>query len=462
MPPDPIHTLFALLSVYRHGHSASLWKLNCALRRRAPPLWPRLSFWIKLGRAAGLLDDAPMPQPTLLAPLWFAEPLGVQLSDLLRAWHQLPSQPRQRDLRARLLDRLHAGATGKPVRLEPVYQRELVGLQAMGLYAKGQLTPIGRVLITRQLDQLNSPPPASWTITGSILVAPMPTDWSLLWELEAFLEPISPGRYLLPPAGPGNEGEKLIQILEDGLAAPLPEEIREQLSAPPAVRLLTGPVLEFDDPTMLAQLRELPKLRRDLHQLLSPRHIHLEANRAAQVMRRLQRFLPPPSTLHSDKWRVEGGGKLWAGDQTLSSGERAYLLSLMLAAEKINLPLSPPLGLTAKLESGLPGHLRKAATRASEHLAEAPSVGHGLMEDDTLPPPPAPQLLETLERAIANAEAVEVLYHAPNRVAPEPRRLNPLLIEQRGLRHYLIAYCHTRRANRTFRIDRLLMADGRL
>lgn len=463
MNANPLHSLFALLSACRHGYSASTWKLNRALRRRASPLWPRPSFWIRLSRAACLLDDSPAPQPTLLVPEWLTYPLGVQLSDLLRAWHQIPSQASHQRVRARLLDRLHADAIGKPARLEPVYQRELVGLQALGLYAKGQLTPMGQALLTRQLDQITPTPPTPWTISGLILIVPAPADWSLLWELEAFLEPISPGRYLLTQAaGQKAVGEKLVRTLEHGLAAPLPEEIREQLSEPPAVRLLNGPVLEFDDPALLARLRESPRLRRDLDQLLSPRHVHLEANRAAQIMRRLQHLTYIPHT----SWNGNGLAQLAVGapagfSSGFSSGERAYLLSLVLAAEKINLPLSAPLGLTAKLESGLPGHLQKAAARALAHLAESPLTGHSLIEDE-LPPPPTPQLLETLQRAVTNAEAVEVLYHAPGRPAPEPRRLTPLLVEQRGLRHYLIAYCHTRRANRTFRIDRLLMADGRL
>jgi len=46
------------------------------------------------------------------------------------------------------------------------------------------------------------------------------------------------------------------------------------------------------------------------------------------------------------------------------------------------------------------------------------------------------------------------LYRAPGYPA-EQRRITPLIIEQRGEQTYVIAYCQTRRAQRTFRLDRI-------
>lgn len=53
------------------------------------------------------------------------------------------------------------------------------------------------------------------------------------------------------------------------------------------------------------------------------------------------------------------------------------------------------------------------------------------------------------------AEALDVLYQASGKHSPELRHLTPLLMEERGGKVYLVAYCHTRRAARTFRLDRL-------
>jgi predicted DNA-binding transcriptional regulator YafY len=51
-------------------------------------------------------------------------------------------------------------------------------------------------------------------------------------------------------------------------------------------------------------------------------------------------------------------------------------------------------------------------------------------------------------------QALDMLYRAPG-YAPEKRRITPLAIEQRGEHTYIIAYCQTRRGQRTFRLDRM-------
>lgn len=72
---------------------------------------------------------------------------------------------------------------------------------------------------------------------------------------------------------------------------------------------------------------------------------------------------------------------------------------------------------------------------------------------------PEAALIEVLQEAICLQQAIDVLYHASGRSTPEYRHITPLLLEQRGARHYLLAYCHNRRANRTFRVDRLRLVD---
>ena len=52
-------------------------------------------------------------------------------------------------------------------------------------------------------------------------------------------------------------------------------------------------------------------------------------------------------------------------------------------------------------------------------------------------------------------QALDILYHAPGGIRPEPRRITPLLMEEHGGQVYVIDYCHTRRAQRTFRLDRI-------
>jgi hypothetical protein len=62
--------------------------------------------------------------------------------------------------------------------------------------------------------------------------------------------------------------------------------------------------------------------------------------------------------------------------------------------------------------------------------------------------------LEVLETYLRWQQALDILYRAPG-TPVEKRRITPLLIEQRSEQTYVIAYCQTRRGQRTFRLDRI-------
>ena len=62
--------------------------------------------------------------------------------------------------------------------------------------------------------------------------------------------------------------------------------------------------------------------------------------------------------------------------------------------------------------------------------------------------------LELLEKYKQLQQAIDVLYRVPGYPA-EQRRITPLLIEERGEYTYVSAYCQNRRAQRTFRLDRI-------
>jgi len=62
--------------------------------------------------------------------------------------------------------------------------------------------------------------------------------------------------------------------------------------------------------------------------------------------------------------------------------------------------------------------------------------------------------LQLLEKYMRLQQAIDMLYRAPG-YPPEQRRITPLSIEQRGEQTYVIGYCQTRRAQRTFRLDRM-------
>ena len=64
-------------------------------------------------------------------------------------------------------------------------------------------------------------------------------------------------------------------------------------------------------------------------------------------------------------------------------------------------------------------------------------------------------LRDFIAQAIRQQSAFDLLYHAPGGERPEMRRITPLLIEQRGAHEYVLAYCHTRKANHLFRLERM-------
>ncbi|HKJ38569.1 MAG TPA: WYL domain-containing protein, partial [Anaerolineales bacterium] len=63
-------------------------------------------------------------------------------------------------------------------------------------------------------------------------------------------------------------------------------------------------------------------------------------------------------------------------------------------------------------------------------------------------------LLTLLEKYRDLQQALDIQYRMPGYPA-EPRRITPLSIEERGGKTYVVAWCQTRRAQRTFRLDRM-------
>ena len=125
-------------------------------------------------------------------------------------------------------------------------------------------------------------------------------------------------------------------------------------------------------------------------------------------------------------------------------------------AQGTDLGVSAAPELVEKLAQILPDKLRRAATKASRLALERLQPPTDYLPAE--PPGSIPQQrIDALQQAIERGDTLRVWYRKTGQHAAECRRLTPLLIEQRGLCLYLIAYCHERRANRTFRLDRLLL-----
>lgn len=187
--------------------------------------------------------------------------------------------------------------------------------------------------------------------------------------------------------------------------------------------------------------------------VLSPRHIAIHKTHAHTILRHLYR-----KGLLSESDLLDGLPAQAANDTPnggLSKTDQAYLLARYLFHDGMSMNFEHPPGLLARLCSGLsPALLAAASKKASAWLA----LYHprdDLPIDSIAPPLPPESVLQTLRAAMERAEALDVLYQASGKHSPELRHLTPLLMEERGGKVYLVAYCHTRRAARTFRLDRL-------
>jgi hypothetical protein len=470
----PIEYIFHLLCIYRRGEAVSPQAVRAAISRRGlrslealsdrrSRSIPRLSFWVRLCQSSDLLDENPIPYPTLLAGEWLGWPFLQQLEHLVKGWMAMPENELTRKERSGLLSALMNG-----VDLNAHQRRALPGLQALGVCEKEALTALGRQLISE--PDANSfaflPPASSWQIHGEKLYVPFPPDWVLLWELEQYLDPEIPYTYTLDEnalrqaaqRGANDGTPNLPAILERGLGRYPPFPLLEQLAAQPTIHILPGPILEFSHPDELLRLRQSRSLRRHLDHMLSNRHVLLDPWQAPRLIRRLFR-MGLLSIKDLDAGVLPATRPIAGAGLRLSKAERTYMLGLFLLAEALEIPVAPPPGLLARLAHGLDAPLRVSAARqATAALKKIRPVPIWPAEEE-FPVDPPESLLVALQQSIDMEEAIDVLYRTTGQSTAEYRHLTPLLLEKRAGRYYLLAYCHIRRANRTFRVDRMKLVD---
>lgn len=463
----PTEIIYNLLCICRKKPAVPSRSLRSELTKRglifgSLQRTPRLSFWIRLCQAASLLDDGAPAFPTIFAQDWLAMPLTDQIRHLVNAWVNTPARMESVQMRRRLLSRL--------LENQPPGEREKIelgGLKALSIYDGSHLTSLGMSVLAGSTGEFQDAAPGSWVISGQKLFVPYPPDWSLLWELEMYLEPIKPGVFLLnsetlkKAAQVDAQQPSLLAILQRGVGAALPRELEQALEIRSTVKLLVGPVLEFSDPDCLARLRKSAIWRKELEHQLSPRHVQLDAWHSPSLLRRMHRrglinrwdlenyllhsYLPGiPGSDHSSK---------------MGQAERVFLLYLLLLSEGLGLHYAAPPGVFLRLAGPLNETLRAAAAKRAAKSINTILPKTPWVLDEEAPDSPSEVLVEYLREAIERQQAIDVLYRPGQHSQYEYRHLSPLLVEKRRLRWYLLAYCHTRCANRIFRLDRLKLLD---
>lgn len=412
-----------------------------------------IGFWIRLCQAASLLDEQDIPYPTLFVRDWLSLPYQDQITSLLEAWQDMPPHTRHQTNRSKLLQKLTAGEG-----LSPAEQKELYGLEALGICEGDDLTVLGYKLMVTQSVPISTVIPEPWEIEDATLKVPFPPSWELLWDLEHYLSPIDPGIYPLDDLtlrmakqrGKGQKYDQFLCILERGLKSKVPHEITRFYRALPIIKPLIGAVFEFSSSQELVELRKNRSLRRQLNKVISPHHVFTDLHEAEVIAKKLfRRGLLSKEDLFAFTLNQS------YENQVFSISERAYLLSLFLVLE--NMPYAPtaPPGILNKLTKGLTLDIRGASARQAIKTLSALAPPQNTQPEKELPASPDPQVVIFINQAIQAQEPIDFRYIKAQSYRDEQRRVTPLLLEQRGLRFYLIGFCHQRKANRTFRLDRM-------
>lgn len=406
MPSKPetypaIYIIFTLLNALRRGiERKNIWR---EFRRQKIALQPRLAFWVAVCRQAGLVREDMQDmryelRVTSYARVWVGKSPEEQAVDLIEAWQNAPRNSRVRQFRRRLLWKLRHD--------QPLTQKDkgaLHGLEALGLVAEGKLTKWGEYFIQGK-GSLPSPKAIEpCKLQEEQFAASVPDHADFLWELERFLRPKSPGVYPLPKRALRyslQSRDSALQFHDDD-----PNKLIELLE-----RGLGG-TLPGQTKALILKQPSIRVMEGIVLEFSSP--VELKQLRRQPVFRKyMDEFLSP--------------------QRVLVSHEKASRLFQMLRRR----------GIYACWNEEQPETRKKRTHYISPSKALLSPVGKSIPK------------LALIEKYQQLGQALDVLYRAPG-CAAEKRRIIPLFIEERGGHTYVIAHCQTRRAQRTFRLDRM-------
>lgn len=342
------------------------------------------------------------------------------------------------------------------------------------------LTPLGQTLLHDQPVSIPDLEPSPWHIAAvdeAIEIAmPGAAPFSTLWSLSEIAVPAGAlGAYhltrttLLRALDRGYMVEEIVDLLaREGRDEPDPTVLGMLYTWAQAHRqvVLRRPaVLEVRDADLLRHLSAVRRIRDHFTGTLSAHAVTIRADRLPQLVHLLER-----RGLHVsvDLPAEEGGGTPAAG----AADRVAIVAALRLAADlahRLGRRAHIPHPLYAQWQAALTAAERAAADAWVEELLDAwqRSMDQGMAEFQA--PFSVRDTIPVLEQAIREQATVEMVYHVPGRAEPgdpAPRRVDPLRLEQWGRlgTWYLVAFCHRRGENRTFRLDRIsavrLVRDG--
>lgn len=400
-PEQAIEWLYQLLRVCQRWQPKDPAILYRSLRKERAlgavyHAFPNLDVWVRLCQEALLLERELVIYPAILAEEWIIWPLGKKLHHLVRAWQRMPRNRKNRQFRRKVLEKMI-----ETVPLTKTDLKETRLLAALGLIAATGLSQAGQAVLT------------------------------------------------------GNEGDWI-----DNPGPTPPEDILEAERCQSVVRIREGICLEFENSSDLLKLRSARRVRRAAQSLLSPRHVLVEPVDLPLVAGRLARL-----GMISEKERREWEDHVENTDSgtdslSLTKNDRAILLGLGTIARNYPGPYEIPGGVTRQLSMGFDEREKRAIqskaqawieTQIPKTSREQRAEDEGTVGSDT-------RVIGIINNAITRQESVKIKYPMKDG-GMEERQISPILIEERYGRMYLVGFCHKRKANRTFRLDRILVDE---
>lgn len=265
------------------------------------------------------------------------------------------------------------------------------GLDALGLCVKENLTRWGRFFIKGEGALQTPKPDEPCRIQEDDFIAPVEQHIDLLLDLEGYLRPISPGRYRLTKQALHFLGGDPYELL--GL---LERGLQKKVPLNIKAMILGQPSLQIMNGLVVefSSPSELKQLRKQ-----------------PKLRQYIERYLSPKHILVS-----------------FTNAPRLMKILEHRGVYVANHQEAP---------AGTP--------KKRTHFSQKPIPIPG---GKTVPK------MAVLEKYMRLQQALDIFYRAPGCPA-EPRRITPVSIEQRGEHTYIIAHCQTRRAQRTFRLDRM-------
>ena len=293
---------------------------------------------------------------------------------------------------------------------------------------------------------------------------------SVLWSLEEItdLAERETGRYLL-------SRRSLLRALDRGHTV---EDIVEQLErdsgdvlSPAVLHLLytwaeehgqvilrPALLLQTRDAALLKELATVKRIREKFTAALSARAVTVDASALDLLVRQLEK-----RGLHAAVERPPGTMPPVRPEDISAADRVSITAALLLAhhlAHELGLRLHLPFPLHRDWEESLSLAERDAVESWVSEVLDRLQRRYRTTDREFHPPFPVAPLLPVLEEAIASKATIEIEYHPLDRPATV-RRVDPLRLEQRGRRGtvYLIAFCHLRGEERTFRVDRIAAVE---